>query len=155
MGYTKLNLGCAHWKKDGWTNIDIVDWPEHPDIVADVTTLEFAEIEEIYAGHLLEHLEDPLAALRQWYSWLKTGGKLGVVVPDVEEVEMWLAMGRDTDWLRAAMYDEGHKWYPTKVKLRDLLIEAGFEDLVEIDRFKDWRLVAGAQWQVGFDCVKP
>jgi SAM-dependent methyltransferase len=35
----------------------------------------------VYASHLLEHLDDPIAALKNWYRVLKKGGHLIVLVP--------------------------------------------------------------------------
>lgn len=35
----------------------------------------------VYASHILEHLQDPVAALRSWWSAVKDGGHLIIVVP--------------------------------------------------------------------------
>lgn len=36
----------------------------------------------VYSSHCLEHMNDPISALRQWWGLLKPGGYLVVVVPD-------------------------------------------------------------------------
>lgn len=36
----------------------------------------------VYSSHCLEHMNDPVSALRQWWGLLKPGGYLVVVVPD-------------------------------------------------------------------------
>jgi SAM-dependent methyltransferase len=41
----------------------------------------------IFASHVLEHLHDPLAALRDWLTLLKPGGHLIVLVPDEDLYE--------------------------------------------------------------------
>lgn len=82
----RLNLGCGFFKRDGWVNID-ADPAYGPDIVADCTRLPYDDqtVDEIYAGHILEHIEESLrlAPLREWKRVLKSGGKIVVVVPDV------------------------------------------------------------------------
>src|SRR4051794_37478942 len=50
---------------------------------SDVTDLPFtaASQEAIWSSHTLEHLTDPLGALRHWRNILRAGGILAVVVP--------------------------------------------------------------------------
>lgn len=86
-GKVRLNLGCNWYTLEGFTNIDI-DPTYHPDLVADVRNLPYepGTVDEIYAGHLLEHLDwdEGQAALRHWHSILKTGGQIMFTVPDFD-----------------------------------------------------------------------
>lgn len=81
----KINLGCNDFKLRDFINID-VDPGVNPDVVADAMNLPYEDnsVDEIYAGHLLEHFtlqEDPL---KEWHRVLKPGGRITVTVPDVE-----------------------------------------------------------------------
>lgn len=56
----------------------------------------------VYASHILEHLEDPIEAVRNWWRILKTGGHLIVVVPhrDLYERKQTLP----------SLWNSDHKW---------------------------------------------
>jgi predicted SAM-dependent methyltransferase len=163
----KLNLGCGVYKVDGWVNIDSV--PDfQPDLLMDISA-PFALIEhygkgnvdEIYAGHILEHLDNPDLALRDWFDLLRPGGYLTVTMPDHRKaVELWAAKERFpvlTDNPMAGLFAVstgfyGHKDYQEKSKgnpalaryqmhkrsldlpvLSALMSWAGFVDLCRID----------------------
>ena len=83
----RLNLGCNDLPMDGWTNIDS-DIRVKPDLVADCLNLPYEDnsVDEIYAGHLLEHTTPEEEALREWHRVLKVGGKITITVPDVEKL---------------------------------------------------------------------
>lgn len=85
----KLNLGCWKFKIKDWINIDI-DHSVNPDVIMDATKLEYPDnsIEEIYAGHLLEHLtmREGGDALNEWKRVLIPGGLCTITVPDVEKL---------------------------------------------------------------------
>lgn len=55
-----------------------------PDVLAEATQLPVrpASLDFIVASHVLEHLPDPLLALRTWYDALASGGALLIKVPD-------------------------------------------------------------------------
>ncbi len=55
-----------------------------PDILAEATQLPVrpATLDFVIASHVLEHLPDPLLALRAWYDSLAPGGVLLLKVPD-------------------------------------------------------------------------
>lgn len=81
----RLNLGCGPEHLKGWVNIDS-NPEERPDLVADVTDLSmFADdsVDEIYASHILEHIDVRVPALAEWARVLRPGGVITVVVPDV------------------------------------------------------------------------
>lgn len=105
----KLNLGSYIYPLAGWTNVDAY-YTEHADLVADVMDLkdyEFKKVAEIYAGHLLEHMEDAPAALRYWRSLLKSGGMLTVTVPDYKSgLDMYLH-GQNLDLALDIAYGRG------------------------------------------------
>jgi hypothetical protein len=91
-GAVRLNLGCWKFYADRWTNIDL-----NPDVrvdlredVATLPSFKPDSVDEIYAGHVAEHLADVETALRRWLAILKPGGILTVTVPDGEgAVRLW------------------------------------------------------------------
>ncbi len=68
----------------GYVNVDFLA-DLKPDVVhnLDEFPYPFADesFEEIFASHVLEHLKDPFAAMREWRRLLKPGGKLIIRVP--------------------------------------------------------------------------
>ncbi|MEP7084092.1 MAG: class I SAM-dependent methyltransferase [Betaproteobacteria bacterium] len=48
---------------------------------------QVASYDTVHSSHCLEHMHDPAAALREWWSLLKPGGYLVVVVPDEDLYE--------------------------------------------------------------------
>jgi predicted SAM-dependent methyltransferase len=56
-----------------------------PDVIADALTLESlpsGRFDFVIASHVLEHLHNPVQALRTWRRVLRTGGVLLLIVPD-------------------------------------------------------------------------
>lgn len=97
----KLHIGSGKIRIDGFTNIDIE--PSHePDIVGDVLTMDFENVEVIYACHFFEHLrfpEDAVKCLDLFYKWLRPGGILRLAVPDLELAAKAYANGSDLKFL--------------------------------------------------------
>lgn len=82
----KINLGCNDFKLDGFINIDS-DPVTKPDLVADASHLPYEDntVDEIYAGHLLEHFSYNEDVLVEWKRVLKDGGRITITVPDIEK----------------------------------------------------------------------
>lgn len=81
----RLNLGCWVFKMMGYINIDID--PQFADVVADCNKLPYEDnsVDEIYAGHILEHCVDPYIALAEWKRVMKEGAQINVVIPDMKK----------------------------------------------------------------------
>lgn len=85
----KLNLGSGYYPMDGYHNVDM----HHPaDTQADFRTLTFTDVEEVVMSHVLEHLpwRETVPTLQLVHSWMRSGGKLVVEVPDMRAI---FAMG--------------------------------------------------------------
>jgi predicted SAM-dependent methyltransferase len=161
----RLNLGSGYDHKDGWINVD-TNPDQRPDVCADalsyVAGLADDSVDEIYAGHFLEHLEYEEGArfLSDCYRVLRAGAHIGVVVPDTRAImRSYLEDARDLDHLcRAFLYstvqESQHKWSYDLATLARVLERAGFIVGREIDRFADPRLHAGAWWQCGLEAAK-
>lgn len=84
----RLHLGCGENYLDGFVNV------EHPcnkhmkaDLHEDIRDLEFKNdtVDEIIISHVFEHFNRPtaLALLYKFNRWLKVGGRLNIVTPDI------------------------------------------------------------------------
>lgn len=159
----KLNLGSNRHRLEGYENIDILAY-EGVDLVADVFHLphEDGSVEEIYAGHLLEHLANPIDFFLECWRVLRPDGLLSVVIPDVTAINRQpeMAVGilfgfqlKDDRPDRAERHDLHRSWWS-----RDLLLamaeQCGFLFLKDIDPRGDPRLVARVYWQTGIDFRK-
>ncbi len=155
----------------GWINIDN-STSSHikADLTADVLKLEdyypvspHKVVDEIYAGHLVEHLdpEEAKAAVESWKKILKSGGKLAITTPDFKAIaEDYLAGKITIDELNdvyifSYCQESHHKTVWDAQSLKRLLIKAGFVDVKEMDRMTDERLFRGVSWQVIVEGVKP
>mgnify|MGYP002789927358 CR=1 FL=1 len=84
---TRLNVGCGRQIRAGWVNLDSQAL-SGVDVVADLDAcrrqpLPFADdsFEELYASHVLEHLNDPLACMQELHRVARHGARLEVRVP--------------------------------------------------------------------------
>ena len=81
-GEIRLNIGSGPKKREGWVNVDISK-KYKPEVVASVLKLPFksSSVDEIFTQHMLEHIQDFEAAMREMHRVLKPGGKLTIIVP--------------------------------------------------------------------------
>ncbi|MDE6969067.1 MAG: methyltransferase domain-containing protein, partial [Eubacterium sp.] len=117
-GSVRLNLGAGHICFDDYINVDERQI-RNIDIVADVRELPFAEqsVDEIYASHIIEHFtrhEFETVILPYWYRLLKAGGKIRVILPDLESmIEHYKNQQYEIGELREVLY--GLQEYPGDV----------------------------------------
>lgn len=113
MIFVRLNLGCNEWRLAGFVNIDCVTGPLiQPDVVADALRLPFRDgsVDEIYAGHILEHFALTEPALPEWHRVLRRGGRITVTTPDVERSLRALRAGDiDLDWFQKTVFGSGER----------------------------------------------
>ena len=74
----KLHIGAGEKFLPGYKHMDVINRP-HIDYVGDVRNLSFLEdssVDEIYACHVLEHINRPetVNVLTEWYRVLNRGG---------------------------------------------------------------------------------
>ena len=169
----KLNLGCCDLplpKEDGWLNVDNSTSPHiKADIEANVLRLDEhfnpETIDEIYAGHLVEHLypQEAEAAIRQWYALLKPGGIIGITTPDFRYIAGAYLTGVPGfsvkelihTYLFSYKQESHHRTIWDVESLTALLANAGFVAITECNREEDLRIPFGAPWQVIVQGKKP
>ncbi|MEK7118022.1 MAG: methyltransferase domain-containing protein [Patescibacteria group bacterium] len=82
--FKKLNCGCGEDKKAGYINLDRSSGAA-PDVVHDLNMFPYPfpdnSFELIEAFHVLEHLDRPFDAMKEFYRLLEPGGTLHVKVP--------------------------------------------------------------------------
>ena len=173
----RLNVGSGQAPLAYWTNLD-----ESEDALADIRIhvpplpQETGSLDEIYAGHFLEHLtpEEADAFIDECHRCLGPKGTLGIVVPDTREIMKRHLRGdldevewprgvwhrvRDLDalcrlFIYSTVQPSPHKWSYDLLTLKRLLQRHGFEVVRPIDRFSDPRIPVGAWYQCGWDAVK-
>lgn len=176
MSALRLNIGSGGFNLDGWVNIDALPHVG-ADMVCAVPPLPYPDdaAEEIYAGHVLEHMPPDVADmfLAECRRVLAPGGRLGVVVPDTREIMRRYVLRepavvewpygtlrdlRDLDQVCAMVLysteqESPHVWSYDLATLRRALTVAGLTVTGEIDRHRDPRIPVGAWYQCGLDAV--
>src|SRR3989344_1303641 len=80
----KLNFGCGEDYREGWTNIDCRT-NIRLDVKCDLEKFPYPfkenTFEEVYANHVLEHLNDPIKVLRELIRICKNGARIIINVP--------------------------------------------------------------------------
>lgn len=72
---------ASYWRDTSYRDLDIVD----PDVIDDAKHLHAipdARFDYLAAAHVLEHIDDPIEAMRNWLRVVKPGGYLLIAVPD-------------------------------------------------------------------------
>lgn len=137
----KLNVGSGRDIRDEYINIDhrAIDGV---DVVADLQDLPFKEgsIQEVFVSHVVEHFteRDAKRILRHWFALLKKGGKIRIIVPNIDVMARRYAEGSVTwDELRGVIlgaqdYSSDHHFNQFSLDsmenlVREALPEATFE----------------------------
>ncbi len=85
----RLHIG-GEQRKDGWEILNIVPGPavDHLGDARDLSRFHDHTFGELYASHVLEHLDyqdgELLNTLREWHRVLTPGGRLFLSVPDLD-----------------------------------------------------------------------
>lgn len=139
----KLNLGSGKNYLPDHVNVD-VDRNAEPDILADITQLEFQprSFTQIFAKDIIEHISfvEGKKLIKKCYSWLKQNGTLTIHTPnlrflatqlsvqDWHEPLRWL-FGNDGVFKESVAEETFHKWCYTRESLRAILENVGFHIL--------------------------
>ena len=147
----KLHIGGVA-PMPGWEILNMLPGPnvDHVSNANDLAQFSDQSFSEIYASHVLEHLDyntELLATLKEWKRVLEPGGKLYLSVPDMDVLaKLFLAKNQLTVEERffvMRMMFGGHidKYDYHVVGLNQeflgtYLVEAGFHAITRVDEFK-------------------
>lgn len=139
----KLHIGCGKKYLSGYKHLDVIDY-EHVDFVCDARNLSIIEtgsVSEIYACHILEHVErgEVAEVLREWSRVLMPDGVIRVAVPNFESVVEEYLKNRDLNSFQGLLY--GGQTYDYNfhhvafdyVMLAAMMEEVGFYDVKKYD----------------------
>lgn len=110
----------------------ICEWAEmHDKDICDATTMEVYEDESfdtIYVSHLLEHLSDPITAIKNWLRICKKGGIVFISVPHRDLYERKKTL--------PSKWNEDHKYFylpnrsepPCTFNLTEIIKQIGNDD---------------------------
>lgn len=158
---TKLHIGCANKKLEGFLNVDVRE-TSATDLVCpawDIKGVQKGTVEFIYSRHMLEHLDpnDARDTLRHWCDLLASDGLVNIVVPDIEfHARQLLGLSSSNqekfgdqqqhafagfwgwrDESRGGSREDAHKWGYTQESLFSELEQAGFMAGERITKGKD------------------
>lgn len=94
------------------------------DTAEDLKILGSQSFDWVYSSHLLEHLVDPLAALKEWWRILKVGGKLVLYLPHEDLYPKVGTPGSNQD----------HKHDLNEEKVTAWMKEVGFWDMLRCEK---------------------
>ncbi len=88
----KLNLGCGKDTKEEYLNIDIKEY-RGVDMLYDLNDIPYPfddnSVDEIRAIDILEHLDDPIAQLEEWWRICKPGARIKIQVPHYRNMDAY------------------------------------------------------------------
>lgn len=98
---------------------------EHGD-AQDLASIPDGAFDFLHSSHCLEHVHDPLLALKHWARVVKPGGHLIVTVPDEDMYEqgVWPSTWNG-DHKRTFTLWKAESWSPASVNLLDLIHSVG------------------------------
>lgn len=86
-----------------------------------ITAFAPASFDCVYSSHCLEHMHDPRASLHNWWSLVKPGGVLFVIVPDEDLYEQGSWPSRhNNDHKHSFTLAKKHSWSPVSHNVLDL-----------------------------------
>jgi len=148
----KLNLGAGEFPMKGFVNIDAYPG-KGIDKVCNIINLPYEDnsIEEIYAGHVIEHLfiDDARKALKEALRVLKPGSRIGIVIPDKNKTPLAYIKNRNHK-----KKHKNHNSFWNLKMLKEEAEKAGFVSIEEMNIDTYPHLVARPHWQSGITAEK-
>lgn len=114
-----FDVGCGDWPLPGAIPVDLKTG-------GDAMSLPGGEYDYVFSSHCLEHLANPVAALRHWRTRLRRGGVLMLYLPH-PEMDYWLPQN---------CAKHLHSWTPEQAER--LVRDVGFERVLRSERDLAW-----------------
>lgn len=149
----KLNIGAGSVRREGFLSVDIRA-AAGVDIVSnawELSTIAPQSVSEIYTRHMVEHLDpnDAKLSLRRWFEILQPGGRINIVVPDIEfharqllgaatshlpdqQAHAYAGFFGWRDETRGGNREDAHRWGYTERSLVILMRDVGFTDIARV-----------------------
>ena len=87
----------------------------------------------VYSSHCLEHMNDPKKALQNWWTLVKPGGYLFLIVPDEDLYEQGIFPSRfNGDHKVTFTIAKEKSWSPVSINVLDLVLSLPQSKLVKI-----------------------
>lgn len=149
----KLHLGCGNRNFDGWTNIDLADFPHihYQTSVDDLHMIENNSCDVVYSAHTIEYFcrDEINIVLGEWHRVLKPGGILRLAVPDFDALIKVYCETQDLSLILGPLYgkmkistgsSEEHIFHKTVYNFSQLETILEFNGFGNVKRY-DWRTV--------------
>lgn len=109
----KINIGCEEDYRKGWTNIDCnekvkADFHFNVD---DGFPFKNNTFEEVYAGHVIEHVKDPYYFMKEIHRICRKGAKVVIAAPYCNSPIAWSEFGHRRPGLSWFSFGE---WWTNK-----------------------------------------
>lgn len=112
---------------DGADPIALENCVHHDKDTCDAVTMNVFEDETfdyVYGSHILEHVNDPVTAIKNWYRICKTGGYVIIAVPDRDSYERQEVLPSRWNADHKFFITENNSYPPNTYSLKWLLREA-------------------------------
>lgn len=152
---------------DGWINVDkSISGHIRADLTCDALEIDqhfkAGTVDEIYAGHLFEHLTRPeqIKALHVWRKVLKPDGILAIVTPDFNVIAKMYARGDidneqlNSEFIYSYVQESLHRWCWDTNSLTDFLLKNGFRDAKTLEPDDNRLSFNNIPWQSGVEVRK-
>jgi SAM-dependent methyltransferase len=114
-----LDIGAGKWPFPGAVPVELQEG-------GDAMSLPDGEYDYIFSSHCLEHLKNPVKALKHWKERLKKRGVLFLYLPH-PDMEYWLPQNCDKHL---------HSWSPEQ--MAKLVEDLGFVNVMHSERDLAW-----------------
>jgi SAM-dependent methyltransferase len=114
-----LDVGSNIWCLEGAVPIELKDG-------GDAMALPSGQYDYVFSSHCLEHLENPIQALKHWKTRLKQGGVLFLYLPH-PDMEYWLPQNNEKHL---------HSWSPQQMV--KIIKDLGFDNVIHSERDLAW-----------------
>jgi len=115
----------------------VMNWDKEEGDASMMIGLKEESFDFVYSSHCLEHIIDPIKAIKKWFSLVKTKGYLIITVPDEDMYEGGVfpsQYNHDHKWTFTIFKDKS--WSFRSINILDLV--KGLGKLIRLDLIEDY-----------------